>query len=275
MATNQFETVVYETRGRIATIALDRPEKLNALSLKLQQEIVAALQLAERDREVRVIILKGNGRAFCAGYDLSAGLSSDAKGAAGGVSAATDAVNLRETLRRLLTIWDLTKPVIAQVHGFCLAGGTQLALICDLTVAAEDVTFGIPQLPVGIGFVLPFWTWLIGPKKAREVFYRIGSKMTAAEALRLGMINAVFPPDRLEAEVLAMAESMAETPSEILQLAKRGINQTQEIQGFRESLNFGCEIDALSHQSDAVKTVNALIKEHGLGKALQMWRNVV
>jgi enoyl-CoA hydratase len=165
--------------------------------------------------------------------------------------------------------------VIAQVHGFCLAGGTQLALICDITVAAEDATFGIPQLPVGIGFVAPFWTWLIGPKKAREVFYRIGSRIDAQEALRLGMINAVFPKERLEAETRAMAASIAETPVEILQLAKRGINETQEVQGFRESLMFGCEIDALSHQSNAVRAVNRLIRERGLRAALTGWKDVV
>ena len=269
-----FEHILYATDGRIATITLDRPEKLNALSVKLQHELVAALKLAERDDAVRVVIIKGNGRAFCAGYDLSAG--SDATNApVNPVSPSMDAVSLRETLLRLLTIWDLTKPVVAQVHGFCLAGGTQLALICDVTIAAENATFGIPQLPVGIGFVLPFWTWLIGPKKAREVFYRIGSKISAPEALRLGMINMTFAADRLEEETLAFARSMAETPSEILQLAKRGINETQEVQGFRESLMFGCEVDALSHQSNAVKTVNRIIREHGLQTALKTWRDVV
>jgi enoyl-CoA hydratase len=268
-----FENVRYEVAGRVATVTLNRPEKLNALSLALHEDIVAALKAAEADREVRVIILKGEGRAFCAGYDLSGGL-----GPGDGnrpMSAVSDAVSLDDSLRRLLVVWDLRKPVIAQVHGFCLAGGTQLALICDLTIAADDATFGIPQLPVGIGFVLPFWTWLIGPKRAREVFYRIGSKIPATQALEWGMLNAIVPPGDLDAHVRATAEAMAETPSEILLLAKRAINQTQEVQGFRDSLRAGVEIDALSHQSHAVRAVNRLIKEEGLRPALARWRDVV
>ena len=269
-----FELVAYETDERIATITLNRPEKLNALSIPLQHELVAALKAAEADKAVRVIVLKGAGRAFCAGYDLAHGIDGPtAPGAA--LSAVIDATGLEDTLRRLLTIWDLRKPVIAQVHGFCLAGGTQLALICDVTIAAEDATFGIPQLPVGIGFVLPFWTWLIGPKKAREIFYKIGSKISAPEALKLGMINDTAPAAGLDARVRAEARAMAETPPEILQLAKRAINQTQEVQGFRESLQFGVDIDALSHQSHAVRTVNRLIKEEGLRSALQTWRTHV
>lgn len=268
----QFETVIYETADRIATVTLNRPEKLNALSLQLQQEIVAAMKAAEADRDVRVVILRANGRAFCAGYDLAP----DGVVVAGGaLSAANDAAALEETIRRLLTIWELRKPVIAQVHGSCFAGGTQLALVCDLTIASEEAVFGIPQLPLGIGFVLPFWTWLIGPKKAREIFYRIGSTVRAPEALALGMLNGVVPAAELDAHVREVALGMAETPPEILMLAKRAINEIQEVQGFRESLFAGCAIDALSHQSDAVRTVNRLIKEEGLRTALEKWRDVV
>jgi enoyl-CoA hydratase len=267
-----FDTVIYDVADRIATITLNRPEKLNALNTALQRDLIAALQAAEADRDVRVIILRGEGRAFCAGYDLSGGLGDGSPGEP--MSAVDDASHLNEILSRLLVIWDLKKPVIAQVHGTCFAGGTQLALICDLTIVAEDATFGIPQLPVGIGFVLPFWTWLIGPKRAREVFYKIGSRITAAQAYEWGMVNAVVPAGELETAVRARALEMAETPPEILLLAKRAINETQEVQGFRESLRYGVEIDALSHQSHAVRAVNKLIKEEGLRTALQRWRDV-
>ena len=269
----EFETVIYAVNDQIATITLNRPEKLNALNLKMQMELVSALKDAEADRDVRVVVVKGAGRAFCAGYDLSGGAI--AIDAAGGSSAVNDAASLQDTLRRLLTIWDLRKPVIAQVHGFCLAGGTQLALICDITIAADDTTFGIPQLPVGIGFVLPFWTWLIGPKRAREVFYRIGTTISAADALEFGMLNAVVPAGQLDSHVLKVAKEIAETPAEILLLAKRAINETQEVQGFRESLAFGVEIDALSHQSNAVRAVNRVIREQGLRTALATWKEVV
>jgi enoyl-CoA hydratase len=269
----EFETVLYETAERVATITLNRPEKLNALSRALLDDIVAALRAAEADPSVRVIVLKGNGRAFCAGYDLSAGLGGGRAGEH--MSAVADSASLEDTLRRLMVVWELRKPVIAQVHGFCLAGGTQLALICDFTVAADDATFGIPQLPVGIGFVLPFWTWLIGPKRAREVFYRIGSRITAAQAMEWGMLTATAPPADLDAVVRRRAAEFAETPAEILLLAKRAINQAQEVQGFRESLRYGIEIDALSHQSHAVRAVNRLIKEEGLRPALQRWKDVV
>lgn len=269
-----YELLDYQTSDRIATVTLNRPEKLNALSVPLQHELVSALREAEADAGVRVVVIRGAGRAFCAGYDLTpapGGVVDSGKA----ISAPLDAAGLEDVLRRLLTIWDLRKPVIAQVHGSCFAGGTQLALICDITIAAEDATFGIPQLPVGIGFVLPFWTWLIGPKKAREVFYRIGSSVTATQALEMRMINAVVPAAELEARVLAEARVIAETPPEILMLAKRGINETQERQGFRDSLFAGCAIDALSHQSNAVKAVNQLIREQGLRTALASWRDVV
>jgi enoyl-CoA hydratase len=269
----QYETVLFEVKERVATITLNRPEKLNALNVTLQTELVLALKAAEADKDVRVIVLKGAGRAFCAGYDLSGGAV--ATDSSGGSSAVYDAASLEDTLRRLLTIWDLRKPVIAQVHGFCLAGGTQLALICDLTFASDDATFGIPQLPVGIGFVLPFWTWLIGPKKAREIFYRIGSRIGAQEALSLGMLNAVVPAGQLESHVLEVANGIAETPIEILMLAKRAINETQEVQGFRESLAAGVHIDALSHQSNAVRSVNRVIREQGLRTALTTWKDIV
>ncbi|MFN0095234.1 MAG: enoyl-CoA hydratase-related protein [Dehalococcoidia bacterium] len=268
-----YDYLLYDVSERIATITLNRPEKLNALSVPLQLELVAALRAAEADAGVRVVVLKGEGRAFCAGYDLSGGL--DGPRARGPMSAVDDAANLNDTLSRLLTIWDLKKPVIAQVHGFCLAGGTQLALVCDLTIAADDATFGIPQLPVGIGFVLPFWTWLIGPKRAREVFYRIGSRISAKQAYDWGMLTDIVPARDLATAVRERALAIAETPVEILLLAKRGINETQEVQGFRESLRYGVDLDALSHQSRAVRATNQLIKEEGLRAALARWRDVV
>jgi enoyl-CoA hydratase len=269
-----YETVIYETSERVATVTLNRPEKLNALSGQLQRELVLALKEAEADPAVRVVVIKGAGRGFCAGYDLTPA-PGGAVDTATRISAPYDAAGLEDTLKRLLTIWELRKPVIAQVHGSCFAGGTQLALICDLTIAADDATFGIPQLPVGIGFVLPFWTWLMGPKRAREIFYKIGSSITAGQALDFGMVNAVVPATELEARVRAEALAIAQTPAEILLLAKRGINQTQEVQGFRDSLLAGCAIDALSHQSDAVLAVNRLIREQGLRAALKGWKDVV
>jgi len=257
--------IEYEVDGRVATVTLNRPEKINAITPDLQRALLDALRRAAADEEVRVAVVRGAGRGFCAGYDVTSGDM-----AASGVTA--DRLQLEAILRGWLEIWDLPLPVIAQVHGACLAGGTQLAAICDVTIVADDARVGTPQLPLGAGYVGSFWAWFVGPKRAKEIFFETGATITAAEAVAMGLFNRVVPAADLEREVRAYADAVARQPKDLLALQKLAINRTQEAQGFRQALLQGAEVDAIAHASPSVRAVNRHIAEHGLRESLAAFR---
>ncbi|MCY3567054.1 MAG: enoyl-CoA hydratase-related protein [Chloroflexi bacterium] len=259
------ETIATERVGRVARITLNRPEKLNAISRQLQRELIEALTEAERDDGVHVALVSGAGRAFSAGYDLAGG-SGVATEQASAISRDRD--GLEELLRNWLKIWDLRLPVVAKVHGHCLAGGTQLATICDVTFVAEDARVGAPQLPLGAGFVASFWAWQVGAKRAKEFFFPVGSMISGAEAAEIGLFNRSLPADQLEQHVDDYVELVAKTPKEILVLQKKAINRTQEVQGFREALMGGVEIDSIAHFTNPVLEMNRSLKERGLRATL-------
>ena len=259
------ETIVIDYVDRVARITLNRPEKLNAISRQLQRELVDALVEAERDDSVRVALISGTGRAFSAGYDLTGGSGVAAEQAS---AISRDRDGLEELNRNWLRIWDLRLPVVARVHGHCLAGGTQLAMICDVTFAAEDARVGAPQLPLGAGFVASFWAWQVGAKRAKEFFFPVGSMISGREAAEIGLFNRALPPDQLDRYVDDFVELVARTPKEILVLQKKAINRTQEVQGFREALMGGVEIDAIAHFTTPVLEMNQSLKERGLRATL-------
>src|SRR6476659_1713595 len=233
------DTILYAVDGRIATVTLNRPEKLNAITYELQEELLAALAEAEADPGVHVAVVQGAGRGFCAGYDIAGG-NAPPKGVTG------DRDWLERVLNGWLKIWDLRLAVISKVHGVCLAGGTQLASICDVSFVADDTRIGTPQLPLGAGYVSAFWAWFVGPKKAKEVFFPTGAVLGAAEVVAMGLFNRVIPAADLDDEVRAYARTVARTPRDLLALQKLGINRTQEAQGFREALLQAAEVDAIA-----------------------------
>lgn len=259
------ETVVMERTGRVARITLNRPEKLNAISRQLQRELLEALGEAERDDGVHVALIAGAGRAFSAGYDLAGGSGVAAEQSS---AIARDRDGLEELNRNWLRIWDLRLPVVAQVHGHCLAGGTQLAAICDVTFTAADARVGAPQLPLGAGFVASYWAWQVGAKRAKEFFFPVGSMISGQEAADIGLFNRALPADELDQFVNDYVERTARTPKEILVLQKKAINRTQEVQGFREALMGGVEIDAIAHFTKPVLEMNRSLKERGLRATL-------
>ena len=262
---SQWETIAVERRGRVAYITLNRPEKLNAISRQLQRELLEALVEAERDDGVHAAVVSGAGRAFSAGYDLAGGSGVAAEQAS---AISRDRDGLEELNRNWLRIWDLRLPVIGKVHGHCLAGGTQLAMICDVTFVADDARVGAPQLPLGAGFVASFWAWQVGAKRAKEFFFPVGSMISGAEAAQIGLFNRALPAADLDDYVNRYAENAARTPKEILVLQKRAINRTQEVQGFREALMGGVEIDAIAHFTTPVLEMNRSLKERGLRATL-------
>lgn len=260
-----FNTVIYSTEGRVATVTLNRPEKLNAISMQLQSELIAALALAEADPAIHVAVVQGAGRAFCTGYDITAG-------GTGGGGVTGDRDGLERIMRGWLQIWDMRLAVVAKVHGYCLAGGTQLAAICDITFVSNECKVGTPQLPLGAGYVGSAWTWLVGPKKAKEMFFPTGEMITGAEAADWGLFNRAVPADQLDAAVADYVARVARTPKEIIALQKQSANRIQEIQGFREAMLQSVEIDAIAHASKPVKAINAYIRDNGLQAALRAFK---
>jgi enoyl-CoA hydratase len=228
----------------IRRITLNRPEKRNALNNVLRGELFDALYAHDADPAVRVTIIRGAGPAFCSGYDLGADLREGRPWrTAGG-----EGDWARHVVDGWFQIWDLRKPVIAQVHGFCLAGGSELATACDLVYVAEDAQIGYPAIRSMAAPDLQYQAWLLGMRGAMEAMLT-GDALSGIEAARLGFANRAFPAERLEAEVLAMAERVAKIPSDLQHLNKRTVHRAMEIMGIRTAIRAGTDLHALGwHQ---------------------------
>ena len=234
-----YETVVYErVEEKIFRLTLNRPEKLNALSQKLLGEFDQVLNEFEADRDASVLIIRGAGRAFCAGYDLQG-----TQQPGSGFTVSSDRINLHKMIDRWQRLWSIGKPTIAQVHGYCLAGATELAGHCDLVFASEDAQFGHPAgRSLGILPTLSMWPVLIGPRKAKE--YLLHRRlMSAQEALEWQLVNRVFPKDQLEAETMDYARRVALVPADLLTLHKAAVNRWLEIQGIRAPEQSAADLD--------------------------------
>ncbi|HEV8401903.1 MAG TPA: enoyl-CoA hydratase/isomerase family protein [Candidatus Limnocylindrales bacterium] len=248
-------------------LTLNRPAKLNALSGELVRELVAAIDAAAADDAVRVIVLEGAGRAFSAGYDLT-------EEAAGG---SLGPVGWRELLAidvaATLHVLDCPKPVIAQVHGYALAGGLELAMACDLIVAAEGTKLGEPEIRYGSAPVTLLMPYLIGQKKTRELLFT-GDLIDALEAERIGLVNRVVPVERLATEVDALADRLARTPPEVIGLTKRMLNRAMDAAGFRAAVEAGLDLGAIINAADTPeqREWDEIVRRDGLTAALA-WRD--
>jgi enoyl-CoA hydratase len=263
-----YQTILSERRGPVARITLDRPRVLNALSVELVREFNDAFDRLEADEAVRAVVLMGAGRAFSAGYDLKESGEQKVRGV----------VEWRRRLERdvrfTLRVWDCPKPVIAAVHGYCLAGACDLAMMCDLTIAAEGTLFGEPEIRFGSGVVTLVMPWVIGMKKTRELLYTGFDRVTAEQALALGLVNRVVPPDRLEAEAMALAEEIARNDPEAVKLTKIALNRTYERMGIKDALAMNLELDTIMEAAETPmrREFNRIRDEQGL-KAAIAWRD--
>jgi enoyl-CoA hydratase len=265
------EEILYEVEGRVATVTLNAPERLNAISRNMQREIIEALEEAERDLGVHVAVVQGAGRAFSTGYRLGAPGQTESERP---YSPTSDRDNLEDGLRLWLKIPELRLPIIAKVHGYCIAGATQLAAICDVTFAAEDTRVGSgPQLPLGAGYVTAFWSWYMGPKRAKQFAFPSGEFITGAEAAELGLFNEAVPPEILDAYVDDYVQRIAKVPKDVLAIHKLSANRVQEIMGFRTALRTGAELDAIAHFSPDVEAMRRSVQEHGVRGAIDAWRS--
>jgi enoyl-CoA hydratase len=230
----------------VRRLTMNRPEKRNALNNALRGAIFAALQAADGDEAVRVTILRGAGPSFCAGYDLSADNSKDQPYfTAGGPWPWS-----RHVVEGWLRMWDLAKPVIAEVHGYCLAGGSELATACDLVYVAEDAQIGYPPTRLMSPPDMQFHPWLMGMRRAMEM-YLTGDAITGVEAAECGFANRAYPAAALEAEVLKIAERVAKVPPDLQQINKRSVHRAMEIMGMRDGLRAGTELQALAFTTES------------------------
>ena len=273
---DEFEQIIYEVVNKTAKITLNRPKKLNALTLQLQAELSEALWEADNDREVHSVIIKGAGRAFSAGYDLTGGgnkvpvsrIQSENRAYRGGRSIDDDAWQLERGQRYRMALFDMHKPVIAQVHGYCLAGGTDIALLCDMVIAADDAIFGFP--PARDLGALPnnMWLYNVGPQWAKRLTLT-GDTVTGSEAQSIGLILKSVPGENLEQEVEGLASRMSHIDPDLLSANKRIINTGLELMGARTLQRMAAENDVRGHNTKAASNYRDSVVEKGLKKTLQ------
>jgi enoyl-CoA hydratase len=263
-----YQTIRLQRRGAVALLTLARPQRLNAIDKRMLGELQVSLDEVERDEEIRALVITGAGGNFSSGFDLKEQMETRPSG--------VDA--WREILDRdfstIMRFWHLKKPTIAAVQGYCLAGGCELALSCDITIAAEDAVFGEPELKFGAGIVVMILPWLVGPKRAKEIILSGADRISAPEAARIGLINRVVPPDQLESSALALARHIAVIDPRLVQRTKQAINRGFEIMGLIEALDAALDIDLAieGEGSDDKRKFMEIARQNGLRAAIA-WRD--
>ncbi len=271
-----FESIVYEVEDGRARITLNRPEKLNALTVKLMTELHEALWEADNDTSVHCVILRGAGRAFSAGYDLTGAdgeyppsrVHSQGKRYRGATSVDDDAWRLERSQRLRMALFDMHKPSIAQIQGYCLAGGTDVALLCDMLVAADDALIGFPPTRDLGSPPNHMWVYHVGPQWAKRLLLS-GDMITGAEAQQIGLVMKAVPKERLEAEVEQLADRLAMIDPDLLSANKRIVNLALELMGTRTMQRLAAENDVRGHNSAAALGWAERVREGGLHGALR------
>ncbi len=274
-----YKDVLYETDDRLAFITLNRPEKLNALSNNLRGELMDAMREAEADDKIGVIVLRGAGRAFSAGYDLSPARQADSFDFVSPRSGLPDTGSThpgafqwaRHVVMTNWIIWELAKPVVAQIQGHCLAGGTELATVCDFRICAKDAKIGYPPVRAMTTMDMMWTPWHMPPTKAREFAY-VGDSFSGEDMERLGWATYAVEKDDLDSFTEKFARRMSFVDNEMLMYSKRAVNRQYETMGIREALHSATEIQALSSGRAAAAEWGRRVRDDGLKAALE-WRD--
>jgi enoyl-CoA hydratase len=263
-----WHTIRYETHGPVGVLTLTRPGRMNALNAAMLGEIQTVCDEVEADHAVRALVLTGADGNFSSGFDLKEQMERRPSG--------TQAWRyiLDKDFNATMRFWHLSKPTIAAVAGACLAGACEMALACDITIAAEDAFFGEPELKFGAGIVTMILPWVTGPKQAKEIIFNGMDRISAAEALRLGMINRVVPSGEALEAALAMARHIAVMDPELVRKTKKAINRSFEIAGMDTALRVALDIDHQieSHGSPDKREFMEIAREQGLRAAIA-WRD--
>ncbi len=249
--------------GRLCWVTLDRPEKGNAINPGVLDEIDAVLDSVAADRDIRVVILRGSGRGFCAGHELGRDRGPD------------DVLSVLQRMQRTFgtfeRIWSLPKPVLASVHGYCIGAATQLAQSCDLVVVSSDARIGLPKLPMGAGLTPPMLALSVGVRRAKMLAYDIGSTLDGPTAVSWGWANVCVDADQLDQEVTTLARRIARAPLAVLAGQKAALNRVAALQGFWQAATAGIEMDAMHHFARTGEPTSRAIRELGVKGALELF----
>jgi enoyl-CoA hydratase len=269
----KFETIIYETAGPVATITLNRPEQLNTIVPPMPEELETAVHAATRDPAVKVIVLRGAGRAFCAGYNFGAGfhhwddlISTDGQWDAGKdfAFATTPALSPHQ---KFMSLWRASKPVIAQVHGWCVGGGSDYALCCDLVIASEDARIGTPYSRIWGAYLSGMWIYRLGLTRAKE-YALTGKALSGVEAAEIGLINKAVPFSHLAAEVRQTAARLATIPASQLAAQKLIVNQAYENMGLSAVQTLGPILDGLMRNTPEARRFIHVAQTQGVKAAI-------
>jgi enoyl-CoA hydratase len=240
--------LVDDPAPHVRRLTLNRPTKRNALSHALRAALFDGLRAADADPDVRVIVIRGAGSSFSAGYDLA----QDPNEPHPWPISPADGAWARHVLHGWFEMMDLSKPIIAQIHGYCLAGGTELASACDLVYVADDAQVGYPPVRTMSSPDMAWQPWLMGMRKAMEMMLT-GDALSGVEAVTAGFANRSFPADTLDAEVLAMASRVAKVPPDLQAINKRVVHRAMEAMGMRDGLRATADLNALGFHQRASK----------------------
>ncbi|MDA1129422.1 MAG: enoyl-CoA hydratase/isomerase family protein [Chloroflexi bacterium] len=265
-----FENIIYERKGQIAYLTLNRPEKLNALNAELMTEFRQAMAVVEADTEVRALIITGAGRAFSSGFDIQPN-SHSMDPSTGTVDAwRTRLLGLVETF---MTVWNCSKPVIAAVNGYALGGACELVQVCDIKIASDRAFMGEPEIRAGFGPPLLITPYSVNLAHAKELLLT-GDTVDANEAARIGLVNRVVPHDDLMAECEKVAKKICLLPQIGVKLTKDSINRAMEEMGYLNAVRHNLELMTLfdTSTSPEQEEFNAISESQGLRAALD-WRD--
>jgi len=268
-----FQTLLYDNADGVATITLNRPRSLNTIVPPMPDELESAVHEAVADPEVKVIVLRGAGRAFCAGFDFGEGfhhwdeaLTTDGAWDPGKDFVLATSQSLG-AVPKFMSLWRSPKPVIAQVHGWCVGGGSDLALCADLVIASEDARIGTPYSRMWGCYLSGMWIYRLGLTKAKE-FALSGRPLSGSEAADVGLINEAVPFDRLEDEVRERAAALASLPPSQLAAMKLIVNQAYENMGLASTQLLGPVLDGLMRNTPDARRFIELAEQQGVGAAV-------
>jgi enoyl-CoA hydratase len=259
-----YEAIAYAVDNRIARITLNRPERLNAITRQMTAALHDAVQRANADPDVRVIVLRGAGRSFCAGYDLTWGTRTEEQAQQGQADIwdpVRDYTGMSRNVAAFMSLWESHKPTLCGLHGWCVGGGTDMALCCDLILAAEDARIGYPPARIWGTPTTVMWVYRLGLEHAKRLLLT-GDSVDGVEAARIGLISAAVPAERLDAELDALATRLASIPSNQLTLSKLLVNQAYENMGLRTSQLIGTVFDGIArHTPEGVAWRDLAVRE--------------
>jgi enoyl-CoA hydratase len=269
LANRSYESLLIEQIGRVARVTLNRPERRNAISPIMRSELIDTVEASAQDSSVNVVVIRGAGKAFCAGYDVAASAADTGYGGASEHgSLPRRAVDTISMARGWSRIWNAPVPVIAQIHGHCIAGGTDLALHCDLIVAAEDATIGFPALRMGGTPPTSMWLYNLGPQWAKRLLFT-GDTFTGRLAQEIGFALEAVPGHELEARVMALANRIAAMGRDIVAINKHVLNMGLDLMGRATLQAIAAPMDSIANQAPEMAAFQTRAQEIGLSEAFK------